>query len=97
VAIFDRVQEQEAAHFLINVANTPENLFEHIRKEAGAVILKITYGYTVEPHDRKDPLVEMAGKCMEDFSEASSPGKWLVDVLPFCEYPVVTLNNYHPN
>lgn len=51
-------------------------------REAGSVITKITYGYTAESHG-KDPLVDLAGATMEDFAEATMPGKWIVDVLPF--------------
>lgn len=40
LAVFDRVQEEESAHFLPNVLDSPGNLFDHIRREAGAVILK---------------------------------------------------------
>jgi hypothetical protein len=84
VARFDRVQEEEAAHFLMNVLAAPERLFDHIRTEAGAVILKITYGYTARNRGR-DPLVELAGKAVWTFAEATVPGKWAVDVFPFCE------------
>lgn len=84
LAVFDRIQNEEAAHFLLNVLDSPDNLFEHIRKEAGAVILRITYGYTPNAQGR-DPLVDIAGQTMADFAEASSPGTWAVDVLPFCE------------
>jgi hypothetical protein len=80
--VFDRVQEEEAARFVLNVLESPENLFDHIKKEAGAVILKITYGYTVEPRGN-DPLVDLAGKTMEEFSDAATPGKWAVDIMPF--------------
>jgi hypothetical protein len=83
--VFNRVQEEESVHFLLNVLESPENLFDHIKKEAGAVILKITYGYTAEPKG-KDVLVDMAGKTMADFSDATIPGKWPVDVMPFCKY-----------
>jgi hypothetical protein len=85
VTTFDKVQEAEAAHFLINLRNSPQNLFDHIRKEAGAVILKITYGYTAEAHGA-DPFVDLAGKTMETFAEATVPGKWMVDVMPFLKY-----------
>jgi hypothetical protein len=83
--VFNRVQEEESAHFLINVLESPENLFDHIKKEAGAVILKITYGYTAEPKG-KDVLVDMAGKTMHEFSESTIPGKWPVDIMPFREF-----------
>ncbi|OSS53624.1 hypothetical protein B5807_00518 [Epicoccum nigrum] len=83
--LFDRAQEEESVHFLLNVLDSPENLFEHIKKEAGAVILKITYGYVAEPKG-KDHLVDMAVKAMHEFSEATIAGKWPVDIMPFLRY-----------
>lgn len=83
--LFDRAQEEESVHFLLNVLDSPENLFDHIKKEAGAVILKITYGYTAEAKG-KDHLVDMAGQAMHEFSEATTAGKWPVDIMPFCEF-----------
>ena len=82
--LFDRAQEEESVHFLLNVLDSPENLFEHIEKEAGAVILKITYGYIAE-RKGKDHLVDMAVKSMHEFSEATIAGKWPVDIMPFCK------------
>lgn len=32
VSVFDRIQEVEAAHFLLDLLATPDNLFDHIRK-----------------------------------------------------------------
>lgn len=32
VAVFDRSQEVEAAHFLVNLLATPDNFLDHIRK-----------------------------------------------------------------
>ncbi|KAL6704260.1 hypothetical protein ACN47E_008428 [Coniothyrium glycines] len=85
VSVFDRIQEAEAAHFLLNLLADPDNLFDHIRKEAGSVILKITYGYTTVPHGR-DPFVDLAAKTMAQFADATVPGRWLVDMLPFLRY-----------
>jgi len=78
------VQEEESAHLILKLLESPENLFEHIKIEAGAVILKLTYGYNVNQHG-KDHLVDIAGQMMEDFSEAFIPGRWMVDILPFRE------------
>ena len=85
VSMFDRVQEVEATRFLGNLLETPGDLFDHIRKEAGAVILKVTYGYTTENKGR-DPFVDLASKTMAQFAEATVPGKWVVDVLPFLRH-----------
>ena len=32
VSVFERVQEAEAAHFLMDLLATPNSLFDHIRK-----------------------------------------------------------------
>ncbi|KAG9191377.1 hypothetical protein G6011_09465 [Alternaria panax] len=85
LTVFDRVQNEEAAHFLLNVLESPDALFEHIKKEAGAVILRITYGYTPNAKG-KDPLVEMAGQTMTDFADSSVPGRWSVDVFPLLRF-----------
>lgn len=55
-------------------------------REAGSVILKIAYGYNTEPH-KPDPLVQLAGKAMDEFAKAGVPGAWLVDLIPSCTIP----------
>ena len=91
VSVFDKAQETEAAHFLLNLLESPDKLFDHIRKEAGSVILKITYGYTAVANGN-DPFVDMAAKTMEQFADATVPGKWSVDIFPFCEYRFLMIN-----
>lgn len=53
-------------------------------REAGAIILKIGYGYTVEPH-KSDPLVDSVDKALAQFSAATVPGAWMVDTIPACK------------
>jgi hypothetical protein len=84
LSAFNRVQEAESVHFLMDLLESPERLFDHIRKEAGSVILKITYGYTTAARGN-DPLVDLARKTLDQFTEAVVPGKWMVDILPFCK------------
>ncbi|KAI1826284.1 cytochrome protein [Xylaria intraflava] len=79
------VQEKEAHRFLLRVLQRPESFLDHIRTEAGAIILKTVYGYTVEPH-KSDPLVKLIGESMEHFAAAVVPGAWLVDVIPALQY-----------
>jgi hypothetical protein len=85
LSVFDRVQEAASVHFLSNLLESPEQLFDHIREEAGSVILKITYGYTTVARG-KDPLVDLARRTLDQFTEAVVPGKWMVDILPFCKW-----------
>ncbi|KAM0270336.1 hypothetical protein ACHAPA_003520 [Fusarium lateritium] len=84
-AEYNSLQEAEVGHFLLHVLDKPENLVDHIRKEAGSVILKIAYNYTAEPF-KEDVLINMAGKSMDDFATAGVPGAFLVDILPFLRY-----------
>ncbi|KAK7900779.1 hypothetical protein LTR67_003063 [Exophiala xenobiotica] len=83
---FNELQEAEAGHFLLHVLEKPENLLDHIRREAGAVILKIAYGYTAESH-KDDPLIDMAGDAMDKFARAGVPGAFMVDIMPFQWFP----------
>ncbi|KAI0202311.1 cytochrome P450 [Astrocystis sublimbata] len=81
-AHFHDVQHAEIAHFLLHVMREPEAFQEHIRKAVGAVILKISYGYTAEPSG-PDILIDMAGDAMEKLSRAAVPGAFMVDIFPF--------------
>ncbi|KAJ5780204.1 hypothetical protein N7457_005364 [Penicillium paradoxum] len=84
MARFNDVQATEVSRFLMRVLDKPEELQRHIKTEAGSVILKIAYGYNVEPHDH-DPLVDMADKAMGDFSMAMQSTR-AVEFLPFLQY-----------
>ncbi|KAJ5900079.1 hypothetical protein N7495_004823 [Penicillium taxi] len=78
---FDELLEVESQRFLLRVLAQPKGFIQHIRKQAGAIILKIAYGYTIEPH-KDDPLVDMAELALGHFSRAGTPGAWLVDIIP---------------
>jgi hypothetical protein len=58
-------------------------LYSPIGRLAGAVILKIAYGYSID-YQSEDPLVDIADEAMEQFSLAVRPGTWLVDFVPMC-------------
>ncbi|KAJ5753209.1 hypothetical protein N7520_010126 [Penicillium odoratum] len=75
------LQEVEAHRLLWRILKDQENLTQHIKTEAGAVILKIAYGYRIEPH-KPDLLVDLVNLALEQFSVAATPGTWLVDMIP---------------
>lgn len=93
LAEFDRIQEAESAHFLVNLLDSPEHLLDHIRHETGSVILQIIYGYNTVP-DGKDPLVDIAETTVAQFVEATAPGRWAVDIFPFCTPLSLRLPSY---
>ncbi|KAF2198912.1 cytochrome protein [Delitschia confertaspora ATCC 74209] len=80
------LQETVVGHFLWRASRDKgENLTKNLKTEAAELILKATYGYDIEPH-KNDPLVDLVGEAMENFSEAMVPGKWVVDILPVLKY-----------
>ncbi|KAI1150679.1 cytochrome P450 monooxygenase [Nemania diffusa] len=85
VAPYLPLQEVEVHRFLFRVLQDPESFLDHIRTEAGAIILKMVYGYTIEPH-KTDPLVSIADEALEQFAAATVPGAWLVDIIPALKY-----------
>jgi cytochrome P450 len=53
--------------------------------EMGSIILRITYGYKIDPHS-KDPLVKLAEETVSQFSKAIVPGAFMVDIIPALKY-----------
>lgn len=89
------LQELEARRFLLHLLEEPEpgKLRKHIRTEAGAIALKIAYGYSIDT-SRPDPLVDLAEETMDIFSQATCPGRWIVDIMPACELILSTRRRY---
>ncbi|OOQ83920.1 O-methylsterigmatocystin oxidoreductase [Penicillium brasilianum] len=85
VAQFNPLQEKEVHRFLLRVLREPTKLLQHIQTEAGAVILNIAYGYTIEPFHR-DHLVHITNMALDHFAKAATPGAWMVDIIPALKY-----------
>lgn len=82
--MFNHVQEEESAQFVLNMLNSPNRLFEHIHQHTSANILHILYIYASGEHG-KDALIELADTSTDDLADASTPGKYFVDVFPICK------------
>ncbi|KAJ0414966.1 cytochrome P450 [Aspergillus carlsbadensis] len=80
-ARFESVQEQETMYFLLNVLRRPEEAINHLKTLAAAIILKITYGYSID-RTGVDPLVELIEHAMEHLSLAFVPCSWIIDAIP---------------
>lgn len=78
------VMEQEATSFLKRILRRPDDLGANIRTHAGAIILKLAYGYTIR--EDEDPFVTLADRAMAQFTEATTPGAFLVDVFPLLRH-----------
>ncbi|SPO06049.1 related to O-methylsterigmatocystin oxidoreductase [Cephalotrichum gorgonifer] len=84
-AKFQDAQEIEADRQLWRALDEPDKWLEHLKTTAGATILKMVYGYTVEPI-KQDAFIALTDQMMTEFSRATSPMTWAVDVLPILRY-----------
>ncbi|KAK8912956.1 hypothetical protein H634G_10251 [Metarhizium anisopliae BRIP 53293] len=78
---FQGTQEKEALHFTLQTLHDPDNILKHLKRLAAAVVLRITYGYSVE-RNGPDPLVDVIEHAMENLSRAFVPLSWAVDAVP---------------
>ncbi|GKU06996.1 o-methylsterigmatocystin oxidoreductase [Fusarium langsethiae] len=78
---FRDTQDLESLRFLIRTIERPEEFQKHVKTEASAIILRIIYGYNIEPR-KVDPLVSLIENMMTNFSEAFVPLSWAVDIIP---------------
>jgi cytochrome P450 len=81
---YHALEEEETHRFLVRVLARPQDFVAEIRKTAGAIILMISHGYKVHEHD--DPIVDLVDRATEQFSLATEPGAFLVDVIPQLQY-----------
>ncbi|KAK1218843.1 hypothetical protein PQX77_018459 [Marasmius sp. AFHP31] len=73
--------EEEAARYTVHrILESPEKLFQHLRRNAAFITMKVAYGYTIS--DYNDHFVEIAEEAMRIGSLVAAPGKWLVDSIP---------------
>ncbi|KIJ48711.1 hypothetical protein M422DRAFT_162333, partial [Sphaerobolus stellatus SS14] len=77
-------QLQCARTLLYNIFCDPKEYSTHFKHFAGSVIMQITYG--IRPKSKEDPYLEVAERLVFAITEASAPGAFLVDVLPFLRY-----------
>ncbi|KAF5011718.1 hypothetical protein FDECE_2178 [Fusarium decemcellulare] len=87
VVRFEPIQELEILRFLkrIFAECDSDNLQDHLNQISGSIMLRILYNYETDPN-KNDPLVANSNQVMEDFSKATSPGAWLVDLIPWLQY-----------
>ncbi|THU84143.1 cytochrome P450 [Dendrothele bispora CBS 962.96] len=73
-------EEHLGKRFLKRVINKPDQLLDHCFQHAGAIILRVAYGYEVE--EENDSFVNIANTAMDNFNRATAPGAFLVNQLP---------------
>ncbi|KZT28739.1 cytochrome P450 [Neolentinus lepideus HHB14362 ss-1] len=78
------IVEEETHKTLRRILDKPDALSDAVRKDAGGIILRVTYSY--EPKEVNDPLVDLAEESMSHFALITSPNAFLVDTLPILKY-----------
>ncbi|EED83433.1 predicted protein [Postia placenta Mad-698-R] len=78
------IQEEETRTLFLELARSPEQFVSHIRRNAGAVILKVAYGWTVAEND--DDFVLLMEESIKVHAEIVKPGRWLVDTYPILRF-----------
>ncbi|KAI6017134.1 cytochrome P450 [Pisolithus marmoratus] len=84
VSVYYPVEEEETLKFLQNVLANPADLNVHLRRTAGAIILRISHGYHIQ--EGRDPFVDLAEKVLNDFSRCITVGAFMVDTIPALAY-----------
>ncbi|KAJ3719643.1 cytochrome P450 [Lentinula guzmanii] len=79
---FHPMIEAETHMFLKRTAANPHSdvISHNLRKTSGSIILKLSYG--IEVQEENDPFVSLIERANDNFSLATKPGAFLVDVFP---------------
>ncbi|KAI0759411.1 cytochrome P450 [Trametes elegans] len=78
------VQERIATMLCRDILNQPRGFFDHVRLAAARLILTVTYGLEVASAD--DEYVSHAEETMRMISQATVPGAFLCDLIPWIRY-----------
>ncbi|KAF9881452.1 cytochrome p450 oxidoreductase [Colletotrichum karsti] len=80
-AQYHEMQEAENAHFLLHLLDNPDILRDHIKRQGNVSNLNLLPG-----QEKRDPLIDMIQRSIDDLSLAAVPGAFLVDILPILRY-----------
>ncbi|KIJ13210.1 hypothetical protein PAXINDRAFT_13960 [Paxillus involutus ATCC 200175] len=84
VGYYDEILDDERRTLLRNLKSKPDDFMAHLRRAAGGIILKVTYGWTVA--DKDDYLVSLMEQSFAMAVEIMTPGRRLVDVFPLLRF-----------
>ncbi|KAG1721199.1 cytochrome P450 [Suillus paluster] len=77
-------QRKEAHRLIRNILETPGDLREHLRHNAGSVIMKVIYGIEIAP--RGDKYIEIAEEALDGMAKVAALGAFLVDIFPLLKH-----------
>ncbi|KAF7371338.1 Cytochrome P450 [Mycena sanguinolenta] len=83
---FGPLLTSEVHKFLQNLLGKSEDRFGQIERMTGGITLRIAYGYNIDPDSQEDIFLEMFNTAATNFSVATTPGAFLVDIIPALRY-----------
>ncbi|EED82432.1 predicted protein [Postia placenta Mad-698-R] len=84
VSRYYHIQEAEARKLAKSILDDPSALISQTKFRIASIIMRVTYGYTVKGED--DPMITIPFTSMDNFSRATEPGMWMVDLIPQLKY-----------
>ncbi|KIJ23694.1 hypothetical protein M422DRAFT_195619, partial [Sphaerobolus stellatus SS14] len=78
------IQIKHTRDLLQKLLHSPEKYTAHLLHTAGAMIMEVAYGIYIK-HEN-DPYLVNAFKVVRSVDEAATPGRFLVDILPWLKY-----------
>jgi hypothetical protein len=69
---------------ILTVTRVPEDLPQVIRLNFGQMIIKVVYGIEVDSYENE--YIARPEQVLANFSEAGVPGRFLIDLIPACEF-----------
>jgi len=81
---FHHASEMEVQRFLNLLLDRPQDLDDLVKRVAGSLTLRITFGYETKPGT--DPFLSTADLVMSQLTLAASPGIFLVNYIPILRH-----------
>lgn len=81
---YDDQQHYHACDLILRIAESPDNLWDHVRLTTGAVVMSLAYGLDIKSHE--DPFLSAAAKALDLMEEVTVPGAFLVDTFPILKH-----------
>ncbi|KAJ7445114.1 cytochrome P450 [Mycena latifolia] len=76
----------EIHRLLQNIVLNPDGVTDEIGRATGAIALRIAYGYRTVDGPGRDPYLEMLETAVNNFAKTTTPGAFMVDVIPALRY-----------
>ncbi|KAF8172938.1 cytochrome P450 [Mycena galopus ATCC 62051] len=76
----------ELHKLLRNIVLNPNGFMDEISRATGAITLRIAYGYHQRDGADRDPLLKRCETVAHRFFTSSTPGAFLVDIIPVLRY-----------